>query len=422
MTFRELLEKYRAGQASEEERALVEKELEKSEAIADYLAERVEDELGAAEAQTPAGEIRHIQKKVNRRLRRTAVWAACIVLAVLLGVRFVVSPLVDAMYYRPNAHMVGLKDWEELEMPEGESIQVVRRDELSVSEAEKGGRRPCQDVAVDLTALYSLLVPGETVTDAYAEPEGFGRYTLTVETKAWLTGAESQRTGPLRAEYRERWVKDGNQGILEVMDHVDRGSNGNLEVSSYTPDYLAELPSTSYVAAWVHFPEALNTVQLYQLEEKKGYHSVCFLWAGVAGQGGEDWSGRIGFPLLDAVGNGGISPSWVDYPMFSWEQLVAERAVGVAYEQRFRSLLAYVNDRPEAMEVLLGGESWAGYYQSCFAEAADYVEANGVRVTGALVYAEAGDLLRLWENGDVDKIAIDTVLPSRYSADGEFGW
>ena len=43
MTFRELLDKYRAGQASEEERALVEAELEKSEAIADYLAEQVED-------------------------------------------------------------------------------------------------------------------------------------------------------------------------------------------------------------------------------------------------------------------------------------------------------------------------------------------------------------------------------------------
>ena len=45
MTFRELLDKYRAGQASEEERALVEAELEKSGAIADYLAEQVEDAL-----------------------------------------------------------------------------------------------------------------------------------------------------------------------------------------------------------------------------------------------------------------------------------------------------------------------------------------------------------------------------------------
>ena len=80
MTFRELLDKYRAGQASEEERAMVEAELEKSEAIADYLAEQVEDALGAAETQAPAGEVRHIQKKVNRRLRRScwggASWSA----------------------------------------------------------------------------------------------------------------------------------------------------------------------------------------------------------------------------------------------------------------------------------------------------------------------------------------------------------
>ena len=77
MTFRELLDKYRAGQASEEERAMVEAELEKSEAIADYLAEQVEDALGAAETQAPAGEVRHIQKKVNRRLRRCGRPASC---------------------------------------------------------------------------------------------------------------------------------------------------------------------------------------------------------------------------------------------------------------------------------------------------------------------------------------------------------
>ena len=53
MTFRELLDKYRAGQASEEERALVEAELEKSEAIADYLAEQVEDALGRRRRRPP---------------------------------------------------------------------------------------------------------------------------------------------------------------------------------------------------------------------------------------------------------------------------------------------------------------------------------------------------------------------------------
>ena len=177
MTFRELLDKYRAGQASEEERALVEAELEKSEAIADYLAEQVEDALGAAETQAPAGEVRHIQKKVNRRLRRTAVWAACIVLAALLGVRFVVSPLVSSLYYQPNAYTVGgMEDRAPASLVKENGVEVIRIGDLPPEEVERHLRVESQDVAVDLTALYSLLAPGATVTAASAQPEGFGRY------------------------------------------------------------------------------------------------------------------------------------------------------------------------------------------------------------------------------------------------------
>lgn len=139
MTFRELLDKYRAGQASEEERALVEAELEKSEAIADYLAEQVEDALGAAETQAPAGEVRHIQKKVNRRLRRTAVWAACIVLAVLLGVRFVVSPLVSSLYYQPNAYTVGgMEDRAPDSLVEENGVEVIDLDDMLEVEVAQG--------------------------------------------------------------------------------------------------------------------------------------------------------------------------------------------------------------------------------------------------------------------------------------------
>ena len=172
MTFRELLDKYRAGQTSEEERALVEAELEKSEAIADYLAEQVEDALGAAETQAPAGEVRHIQKKVNRRLRRTAVWAACIVLAVLLGVRFVVSPLVSSLYYQPNAYTVGgMEDRAPDSLVEENGVEVIGIGDLPPEEVERHLRVESQDVAVDLTALYSLIAPGTTVTDSEKRPD-----------------------------------------------------------------------------------------------------------------------------------------------------------------------------------------------------------------------------------------------------------
>ena len=350
----------------------------------------------------------------------TAVWAACIVLAALLGVRFVVSPLVSSLYYQPNAYTVGgMEDRAPASLVKENGVEVIRIGDLPPEEVERHLRVESQDVAVDLTALYSLLAPGATVTAASAQPEGFGRYTLTVETEAWLTGETSQRSGELGPHADGFWGHSSpGRSILEIMESAESGRvSDKLEFSRHTQDYLRELPGTSYVAAWVHFPEHLNPVKLYWLEEQQEYSGIRFLWAGV--RTGEE--SMLGFPMLDARGSG-FSPDWEDYPMFNWAQASLERAVGVAYEQRFRSLLAYVNDRPQAIEALLGGEVWADYYQSYFAEAAAYVEANGVEVTGALVYAEADDLLRLWENGDVDKIAIDTVLPSKYSAGGTFGW
>ena len=187
MTFRELLDKYRAGQASEEERALVEAELEKSEAIADYLALLA----AAREGREPEGLYELFRQELDRALPRreapalpggegTAVWAACIVLAVLLGVRFVVSPLVSSLYYQPNAYTVGgMEDRAPDSLVEENGVEVISIGDLPPEEAERYLRVESQDVAVDLTALYSLTAPGATVTAASAQPEVYWTVTST---------------------------------------------------------------------------------------------------------------------------------------------------------------------------------------------------------------------------------------------------
>ena len=393
MTFRELLEKYRAGQASEEERALVEAELEKSEAIADYLAEQVEDELGTAETQAPAGEVRHIQKKMNRRLRRTAAWAACIVLAVLLGVRFVVSPLVASLYYQPN------------EKGFGTSIEGEPDTE-------------CEAIALDLTALYSLTAPGNTVNSVTARPEGFGRYTLTYELRDWLTGETDQISGTLDASQTGGWVRTfGSNFALATMESIaDWGNLADSSNGQAAADYLAELPPTSYVAAWLHFPEDLSTQELFALEERYAWkEGFTFLWAGVR-SGEELLPGLVGFNMSGAPFNS-IAPSWEDYPMFNWYQMRAEGKYysGAAYAQHFLSLLSFIAGRPQAENALAWGQN--------FSAVLDYVEEHGVQVCGVLVYAEAPDLVQMWERGDIDGISISTVLPSRYSAEGgQYSW
>ena len=138
MSFRELLERYRTGAATEAERALVEAELEKSAAISDYLAEGLEAELtgeGAHRTSEETEPARRVRRIVNRRLGRVAVLSAAVVLAVLLGVRLVVSPLAESFCYQPNARSVG----------------------------QAGDER--EDIWYDLSAFYELIMPGRSVRD-----------------------------------------------------------------------------------------------------------------------------------------------------------------------------------------------------------------------------------------------------------------
>ena len=400
MTFRELLEKYKDGSATEEERALVEAELEKSEAIADYLAEGLEILEEGGEALPDSGAAaRQVRRTMNRRLRRTALWAAAIVLAAVLAVRFVVDPLVSSFYYQPNAQTVGQTEY--------------------------------SDVTFDLTALYSLLVPGQTMMGVQAEPLGFGRYTLTYTTEDWLTGERNQVSRTMNpGEYGTGgWITPATQGGLDLLTmEAVAGMGKDLRNSNYgqeTVDYLLQMPETSYLAVWVHFTERLNPIGFAQLETAyDGYRmdgTLSFRWAAVRMA---EENQLIGYQTEDCP-YVTAAPDQERYPMFSytqmWEEMVGRSFTeksraqfkGSAAKEHFMTLLSYLADRPEAVEALAGAVVSDGYYD--FASIRDYVEENGVEIYGALVYAQPSALLQMWEDGVIDGLSIQQVLPSRYS-------
>lgn len=398
MTFRALLEKYKDGTATQAERALVEAELEKSEAIADYLAEGLEALERSGETLVTSGaEVKKVKRTMNRRLRRTALWAAAIVLAAVLAVQLVVNPLVSSFYYQPNGQTVG--------------------------QAEYG------DAAFDLTALYSLLAPGQTVGDVQAQPLGFGTYALTYETEDWLTGELRQvsRTMDPGNYGSGGWITPSVQGGFELLAmELMAGEGEALSGSGYGQemvDYLSQLPETSYLAVWLHFPERLNPIGFAQLEA--AYSGYCaqgllsFRWAAVGAA--EDNQHLIGYqtqdcPCLEAA------PDQERYPMFSYAQMREEmegrsftekslaQFEGSAAKQHFMTLLTYLADRPEAVEALAGPADSLG-----FQGVLDYVAENGVEIYGALVYAQPSALLRMWGDGVIDGLSIQQVLPSRYS-------
>lgn len=224
MSFRELLERYRTGAATEAERALVEAELEKSAAISDYLAEGLEAELtgeGAHRTSEETEPARRVRRIVNRRLGRVAVLSAAVVLAVLLGVRLVVSPLAASFCYQPNARSVG----------------------------QAGDER--EDIWYDLSAFYELIMPGRSVRDIQTGNRGFGRYDLSYTEEDWLTGERTAVSRTLEPG------QDGENGYLwseQAIGLYALAESGAVEEGvRRIPDYeadLAQLDESAYVSVW----------------------------------------------------------------------------------------------------------------------------------------------------------------------------
>ena len=126
MTFRELLEKYKNHTATPEERKQVEAELEKYNALTEYLLEQDVDMEGEdlAGQQEELQKIDRSMKKRGRRIIAIAVVIACVVMGALTAFQPAISKVIwydptersmQEFAYDIDCHMAVLT---ELTMPE----------------------------------------------------------------------------------------------------------------------------------------------------------------------------------------------------------------------------------------------------------------------------------------------------------------
>lgn len=107
--FSEKLAEYAAGQANESEKQYVEAELEKHEAINDWLYDKMDSTLEAVEAPggsaVDTGEAAHFTRMVKRSIRRAflklGLAVAAVTVAAVLLVQFWLPGFVASRYYNP---------------------------------------------------------------------------------------------------------------------------------------------------------------------------------------------------------------------------------------------------------------------------------------------------------------------------------
>ena len=167
MTYREKLELYSQGKLDEKERIEIEKELEKQEALADYLFEHqappgMDDFFGETSPFDVSGEdaeipelkddTETIAKQINSSIRKafikTGVIAAIAAIVLTLFVVFAMPHVVDAFYYDPGK-IVGTDE-------DGNNIEQLELDMSVYSELTIPELGPNITAATGLMKLFFM--------------------------------------------------------------------------------------------------------------------------------------------------------------------------------------------------------------------------------------------------------------------------
>ena len=179
MRYHELIELYKAKELSEQERQRVEQDIERQEAISEYLFEREEQEAlefgfdreeSAQEEKDEHTDQKSDQKadeftrRVNRAIRQAFIKmgaAVCAVtLVIVLLILFVLPEAVSMFYYDPGR---------------------------IVGENEYGGGTTNQ-MSLDMAVYTELMVPGEYRYNVQVDDRGYGDYDITIYQNVSFTG------------------------------------------------------------------------------------------------------------------------------------------------------------------------------------------------------------------------------------------
>ncbi|MDR7870800.1 MAG: anti sigma factor C-terminal domain-containing protein [Tissierellaceae bacterium] len=390
MKFEELLDRYKNGIASEEEKRIVEEELEKYEAIEEYLSNMIDFELDLSETlekEKFKDESIKIKKNVNSRLRKVVFTSVSIMIALIIGIFFIISPLIDMLYYNPK--------------------------KVTVGEVE-------HDINFDLKAITELNYPGYTLSSLVdVDRRGFGQYDISY----FRTNLFTEETSYINSKIKRNnnisnhtsWTNDRsfNFRTIQIPEWFDEEDSINQK--NRVMNHVNQLSPVSYTSSWLTFENDLNMEELHQLELK--YPDINFVWVGIRiASPGERVVNLLGFATRSTKLTRDI-PNYEKYPAFDYlEWLVnptdfdheASRIEPRGYELHFRDLLKYAVDRKDAINVL-EHRNRHEYYE----KALNYIEEHGVKTYGVFAYAEAKDLIGLVENEAILTLELNQVMASK---------
>ncbi len=393
MNYKELLKRYKSGEVTEEEKAFIEDEIRKYEALETYVAETMDEELESMEMfekEEPfARETTKIKKSVDNRLRRVVLKSVLIAVGIWVGVFFVLSPIMDTLYYNPQKVTVG--DYE-------------------------------NDISFDLKAVTELNLPGMNPSTVYVEEKGFGVFDVTYSyldtfTLNFYEVKHKIVRGKIVSTRQDPFF---NKGAFQNIGYFITQEDVLDEINEDTLVHMKEMNPVSYGSFNVIFEDDLTMDQLMLLSEK--YNKIEFQWAAIrTGTGDMQIMEKIGIHLMGSrVGSALLGDEKIreKYPAFSLLDWLVNpvgledkeaKIQAVGYEKHYMSLLEYVIDREEEIKIIDRSEGKGEFYQS----ALEYAKNEGVKTYGVIVYGEMRDMIEFVENENLKLIDLNDALTTR---------
>lgn len=390
MKFEELLLRYKEGVATPEEIELAEREIEKYEAISDFISDEIEEDFsGPLVNKAQESEIKAIKKLVDRNMYRNI--GISIFLIIMIFAIFVSA--CNVIFYDPNEPYPDLYTGE-------------------------------NQLLLDSAAFTELHSPGYIAWWARANRDGPGSYNISISLHNRLGGQDENFIGRI---VRGRF--DGDHSILHnywkfaplpymspnftQMSYPDEKGAVHYGQSEEDIQYFAapikELPDSAIVNASIGFEDFMSLQEFFQLFQRwENRNNFYFTYAAV--NGGLYNIHAVGFDPSGGAGSilTGLDRLEKTYPYLRllghFDELEENRVA--VWDAHFRSLVNYLSNRPKFLKAIAGE---CGLDPQFYKNVLSYIEENGVSIYAVQVNARADELLSFLEQEDIRMLFIDDV-------------
>lgn len=368
MTFKDAMEHYRAGTASEEERQLVEQELEKSQLIAEYLDAQWEEKpiLPAAAPE----EMKQVRKSLRRRNALTVLTSLLLAAALLLGTVYIGIPAAESFYWDPSVTSYGTPYSTDLELT--------------------------------LSAYTELFCPDINIASATEKRTGFAAYEISIQYwDAYRGGDSKYAMGTI--EKGELTLPSGflRQCPVNIFDRATypffESSAADLQ-SVY--DNISQLPEYVRVVAAVSFPEDKSMEQVLEFQDSLLDGQIG--WTAI--RSGPLDEQRLPLCGMDIYQSGSVRTEVNAY--YPYLDTKGAEINAANLETHFKSLLQYSLDQANAGT---GIPVWSNVDQFYYAKVLEYVKEYGVYSYGCYISGTPETFLALIESGAVTKVHVEDV-------------